>query len=244
MAYYDWAPPAYQNYSLDKYSGFRSLYLPGSVNLCGGTGSVHTPTTTNWRSTSGFGNLAGTCSAAGGVAIFTAASGDELTTAAAISSIISAAAYAVHGVVEVASCNTTSATVYNNDLIFGDQSGFFGLHVQDDGAGTSFTLRAFHWDGAAKSANVAGLSYGTPYYFAWRYNGTNLTLQVDSGTEASTAAGNISTVTGGIRMGGTTSSTAKQLNGTIHALGVCNATQDAARLANQRLMFEAIRDDA
>lgn len=188
-------------------------------------------------------NLAatGTPAPASGVAVFDGVD-DEYTISNALSNYVSASAYTLVAVINPTAISTSGAIPYNNDVIYSDASGFWGLHVRESAPASGvYQAEMFHWDGAAKVAR-ATITLGAEQLLIGRFNGSTISLQVDSGTPATAPAGNISNLTSTMTMGGKPANTLYQYSGKIRALAIFNEFKSDADIAKIRTYFEAVRD--
>lgn len=97
-----------------------------------------------------------------------------------------------------------SASPHVNHKLIGDQGGYAGMFLKDDG--TPKSGYAYN-DGV--SANVApslpagNVSVATPYVMEWRHEGGNLYCRINAGSwSAATASTNTDTMTFAMQMGG------------------------------------------
>ena len=88
---------------------------------------------------------------------------------------------------------TNDPDPWARDPIITEADGYWGLILKTSGG--VHTLEAYIYDSAPRLAPQVILQ-DTLYVAQMRYNGTNLTLSVNNGTEASTASGSVGAVTG------------------------------------------------
>lgn len=126
---------------------------------------------------------------------------DVLTNGTAISTLLSASAWSFWDLVNIDAIDTDNALSYNNDVLAFGTGAFWGVHLKSNGG--SPLVQAYQWDGAEKKAE-ASISTGSWALVQAKYDGTNIKVRVNSGAWQSTAAGNITTTTGTLVLGGTT----------------------------------------
>jgi hypothetical protein len=123
----------------------------------------------------------------------------------AISNLITASAgYVIIGFI-VDTIATNSATIYQNNAVWGDAGGFVGTYLK-----SAPTASAFNWDGNADVAPSAGaaIATGTAYVIEWRHESGNLYQRINGGSwSAATVSGNTSTLTGLLHLGAGAGST-------------------------------------
>jgi hypothetical protein len=125
---------------------------------------------------------------------------DILANATAMSTMITASAYFMWALVWIDAIDTANdeSTAYSNDPIICDSGGYWGMHLTTNGGNK---VQMFHWDGAGKAAE-ATVSTGQWTLIMARYDGTNIRIQVNSGSVVTRAAGSVSTLTGTVQMAG------------------------------------------
>ncbi len=130
---------------------------------------------------------------------FVRANSDQLTNATALSSIISGSAYFgwVLFYADSITANDPDATAYGNECLIGDTGGFFGVFLTSQ---TANRVQVYQWDGASKVSSN-NISTGTWNLICFRYDGTNMRTKLNSSSVTTTAAGNITTMTGTMSMG-------------------------------------------
>jgi hypothetical protein len=141
---------------------------------------------------------------------------DVITNGTAISTLLSASAWSAWALINVDAINTNNADVWLNDCIMEDTGAFWGFFLKSDGA--THSVHVFQWDGASKSVS-ATISLSSWILVQAKYDGTNLRMRVNSGSWTQVAAGNISTVTGTLRLG-LTSAGNHALDGRIAEVGM------------------------
>lgn len=96
-------------------------------------------------------------------------------------------------VISLSAVTLNDATVYGNDAPFGDSGAYYGCAVRNN-AGT-YQYRSYLDDGSLKEPTLITMSLNTTYVTKWKHTGGNLSHRLNSGTEESTAAGNIGGLT-------------------------------------------------
>lgn len=188
-----------------KSSGAAAAFDPANLSLTGWWrasygGSPWSPTASAGSSGSN-GNLA---EATNPPAVGTAQNGltpadfdgtnDVLTNATAFSTLFTASAGSII-VLFLADVAVAAGLVYDDPGLFVDGSnGFLSANYSDSG------FRAYVDDGATKSVSVAA-STGAYHVGQMKWNGTNLSARVDSGSWSSTACGNASNLAGTVKVG-------------------------------------------
>jgi hypothetical protein len=128
---------------------------------------------------------------------------DQLTNGTAISTLLSASAWSIWAIVNLDAIDTNdTGSPWLNDAIAIDTGTFWSLSVRSNGGAPR--AQAYQWDGAAKVAEAAiGLS--TVSLICAKYDGANISIRVrtaaTTGAWSSNPAGNITTVTGTLRVG-------------------------------------------
>jgi len=158
---------------------------------------------------------------------------DAVASASAISTFVSASAWFFWALVNIDAIANNNASAFSNDLVFGDSSQFFGIHLKANGG--SPLVQAYQWDGAEKKAE-ASISTSTWTAILARYDGTNIRLKVNNGAVQTAAAGNITTLTGTTRCSHTTT---YPFNGRIADMGVMSAAESDARWDDIRTYLNA-----
>ena len=136
--------------------------------------------------------------------------------------------------------NTNSATEYTLPLLLGGRGGYQGVHFGFSSAAGERQLLTYHWAGGIKDANVnlgakaAVATYSTPRIGTSWFDGSNIKTYVDGNTNAvlnaSTSAGNISSLGGQVRIGRNNYST-ESYHGSIAEIIVYNKDLSASDLA-------------
>ena len=122
---------------------------------------------------------------------------DRLATTATVANLLSASAYTI-----ICAQRTATSDVngfYNGGNTWADDGGYLWC---DWGAGVNEFVTPGHWDGAIKQAQVTlpGAFPNTGVVHT-RFGSGTIYAGFNGGTEASQAAGNISTTTGAVRLG-------------------------------------------
>lgn len=113
---------------------------------------------------------------------------DQYLSGAALQDFIGATptAYTLVIVLSLTSASNANGTLgYDEDGIFGELSGYWGLY-----GNTGPGLSAFSYDANSDLVDKA-ISYATTYVVAYRYDGTNIYMSVNGGAESSTASGGV-----------------------------------------------------
>lgn len=158
---------------------------------------------------------------------------DDFLACVASSNFIGAGAFTIHMLWNIDAVNTNNATVYSNDTLIGDASGFWGLFLKNN-AGT-YTLNPYIYDGATKTV-AAPFSLGT-HLVQFRHNGTTAEVRVDDGSAVTVAAGNITNLTTAMQIGRRISGT--EVDGQLAESHVRNAYLSGTDLTNARAFFAA-----
>jgi len=127
-----------------------------------------------------------------------ALSGSVLALGVAISSFIASGGWTLGVLLNCDTASTTDPVIANNQLLFGDGQGFWGLYASNTSG--SPKLHLLTNDGTEKAATVA-LSTGAWVYAHCTYNGTTMTVDLGGGTTANAASGAPSNMTNGLRFG-------------------------------------------
>lgn len=113
---------------------------------------------------------------------------DQYLSGAALQDFIGATptAYTLVIVLSLTSASNANGTLgYDEDGIFGELAGYWGLY-----GNTGPGLSAFSYDANSDLVDKA-ISYATTYVVAYRYDGTNIYMSVNGGAESSAASGGI-----------------------------------------------------
>ena len=152
---------------------------------------------------------------------------------AALSNYIGGSAYHVFVAFTMHSADQDSASVWQNHRILGDDIGWWGMYARRFGQ-NDFQIYGFHWDGAAKVTPVTVSRHEIHLAEFWYDTGTLETvLKIDDGAEVRVAAGNISTLTNPLEVGG---NPGDDFQGVIHSLMIANGF-DAVRRTGIRNYF-------
>lgn len=149
---------------------------------------------------------------------------DQLANANAISTFISASAWFIWSVFWVDAINTNGVNNWFNDSIINDSSSFWGLYLAN---APSNKIIVHQWDTAPKS-NEHTISTGTYNLICARYDGTNLRSKLNSGSILSTASGNISDISGTVKVGRDAAGLSL-MDGRILEIGIINSAESDSR---------------
>ena len=150
-------------------------------------------------------------------------SDESLTSSVALSTLVTSSAFDIAIAFRCDNVVSNNASVWLNDAVICDESGFFGLFVRLL-AGVP-TLYAYVWDGAAKVVSQT-ITLGKTHVAYFRKTGGSHFLSIDGGSETSVASGNIATITGNFAIGNRASVNAR-FNGSIGELLVFNAARSS-----------------
>lgn len=154
---------------------------------------------------------------------------DELTAADTLDTYAAAGAFSGWQLINVDAISTDNAAVYNNDSTFGTKtSTYFGIFLKSGGG--SPTVHAYLWDGGDKSVS-ASIATGAWTLVQWKVDGTNITIRVNGDAWQSSAAGNIQSLAGGVRLGGDRTPT-EMYDGKIAETGLIDAVLSDSDFAN------------
>lgn len=154
---------------------------------------------------------------------------DDSATQKTLDDWISASAFTLMVALRVESSSANSGTAYLNEGIVADSGQFFGLLVKNDTG--QVKLIGYSWDGAAQAV-FHDISVNTNYVVCYRYDGTNLRLSVNGGTEQTAAAGS-NTGSSGAMLIGSNGDASAYLNGRIGELKVWDTADADGALAAQ-----------
>lgn len=90
--------------------------------------------------------------------------------------------------VKVNSAAADTGVAYTNRVIFGEGTGFFGLHVTDPGGGVNLTARAFNYSGGVQEATV-NFAKSTWVVLTFSHQAGAVRVRVNGGAWATTASG-------------------------------------------------------
>lgn len=157
---------------------------------------------------------------------------DRIIGALAVSSYITVSAYTFFAVVRPLAAGNSGGNVYDHPSIFTDSGGWVGLVV--DGS----NLSHYH-DGPGAAAEVA-FTNNNWYIMEARFDGSAVKLRLNGGTEASTAASNVSNVTGFGRMGVKYNDTLWFLNADVPEMVAYNRLLNSTELTTVRNGFNSM----
>jgi hypothetical protein len=176
-----------------------TLWLDADAAYTGGVSPI--VTWTNRGSTAAYGSVGAGASkptwSATGVsskpaAVFSSGTPNQITSAAQMGQTIAASAHTIVCVVNVASVTLNATPAYNNHLIVGDSSAWFGLLAKSAGGTPTFQL--YNYSGTIHLAERT-FSTGTTYVVTGRHHSGNIYLRLNLAAEsAATASGD----TGGL----------------------------------------------
>jgi len=121
---------------------------------------------------------------------------DFMSQQGALSTLISNTGYECRAIIRLRNVVATGTVPYSLPCVIADTSGFWWCAIRD--AGANFEAYCGHWDGAAKSAIVT-VPKDTWGCLHWWFDGTNIRGQWNNGAIATTAAGNVTNVSNGVR---------------------------------------------
>lgn len=110
----------------------------------------------------------------------------------------SATAYTTFVSFRIQSDCSNNATIYNNDAIFADTAGYFGLFCKTNAGVTSVT--AYNYDTNEDTVSI-NISQDTDYVAMMRHQGGNLYLSLNNGAESSVASGVTGSLAGAMILG-------------------------------------------
>jgi len=140
--------------------------------------------------------------------------------------------YFVWALVYIDAISTNDTThAYNNDAILADYGGAFGLHLRS-GSGVT-KAQFYHYDGAERVVEI-DVTTGQWTLLQFRYDGTNISAKVDSGSIQTTAA-SAPTALGADLQIGRNYNFAQFLDGKVMELGVMTSRGGDA-------LFDRIRE--
>lgn len=87
----------------------------------------------------------------------------------------------------IVGADANQINVYQNDAVFEDGGGYVGLMVSNVDA-SNVRLHAYNWDGNADAA-TADVAKSTWFVVAYKHDGTNLKIKINSGAWVSVASG-------------------------------------------------------
>ena len=119
-----------------------------------------------------------------------------------------------------------AAAAYDNDCIFGDAGGFFGLHLKNS---ADPRLLFYNWDGNEDTLSLA-TTINASHVAMMRHEGSNIYGSIDGGSESSVASGNTSTMTGNPQIARGVG--AKYFNGRIGEIAIWNAALTGSDLSD------------
>jgi hypothetical protein len=118
--------------------------------------------------------------------------------ATAISTLLTASAWFAWALIYIDVADSASANSFSNDCIVGDSGSFWGMFIHATGP----KVQVYQYDGAVKNLEMA-ITTGAWNLVMARYDGTNIRGQINSTLAPTpTAAGNITTLTGTLAVGG------------------------------------------
>ncbi len=145
---------------------------------------------------------------------------DMLFSGSSCSAFYDAASYSMACLVYVAAftlADPGAAVPYNIPVVLGSRASASGSPTGGPaGTGASGVFRFGHHDGGWKSAAIA-ISTGTWTFIKVRYNGTVIGVGASNGAMATTAAGNVGSLTDSFGIGRDCGSNTHFLNGTVMA---------------------------
>jgi hypothetical protein len=143
---------------------------------------------------------------------------------AAISNFISASAYFARVIFRPDSLGPAPTVGYSEDLILGETAGYwYPFSLSTSG------VQCGHWDGGNKQTGRVAASINTVYRARCQFSGGSLSLRVGSTNASSVAAGNVTVLTGTLRVG---YRGADYYDGRVASIIVCNAALTAAEIAS------------
>ena len=149
-----------------------------------------------------------------------------MLSAALLSTMIAADAYTLFAVFQTSAVDTNSATIYQNDAVFGDNGSFFGMHLKSVGP----TVNAYNFDTTIDTVGDT-IAVDTAYCVTQRHSAGNLTLRVNNGTQQSVASGNTGGLAAVVLVGRAQSAF---LAGDVRHLVIYNEVKSAAEEAAVR----------
>jgi hypothetical protein len=158
---------------------------------------------------------------------------DRLDGSQAISGILSASAWHAFVVFRLTSHTVADGSFYDEELLVADSSGF-----EANGAVSVGGVHAGVWDGGLKQTARTSLSDATDYLLESSLSGGTLSHKLGAGAAVTVASGNISTLTGTIRLGDRSST--GHLQGRIAFVMLCNTALSAAQVSYVRAYCSAI----
>lgn len=148
--------------------------------LGGGVKPVYEQTAVNGLSSAVFLDLMGTATA-----FSTARPSGPL----ASSSFVTTTAKNIVIAVKVNSADVDTGVAYTNRAIVAEGSGYFGLHVTDQGGGVNLTARAFNFSGGAQQEATITFAKSTWVVLTFSHQSSTVRVRVNGGAWASTASG-------------------------------------------------------
>ena len=147
----------------------------------------------------------------------------DFMTGAAISNFISASAYFARVIFSADALGPAPTVGYSEALIAGETGGYwYPFSLSTSG------VQCGHWDGSNKQTSRVAVSAGTSYRARAQFSGGSLGLRVAGTTATPVAAGNVSVLTGTLRIGYRGSA---YYDGKIASLIICNAALTAGEIA-------------
>ncbi len=125
---------------------------------------------------------------------------DRLTTAALLSSFMSASAGYMLWSFRINTISANDGNPYANEPVCGDTGGYMGLYIRNT-ASTPETAQAYNFSGGNQSAESAVISASTDYVIEWWHDSGSVYLCVNNGTPISVSSGNTDVVSGALGLG-------------------------------------------
>ncbi len=149
----------------------------------------------------------------------------ELANATAISTLLSASAWFAWVLFNARTISTANANPFQNIALLCDSGAFWGIHLH-----SAPKVQVYQFSGANKVVEIP-ISLNAWTLVCARFDGTNLRAQVNSTLGTPTASGNISTVTGTLKVGRISSAF---YDGRIADIGLSASAESDARFDDIR----------
>ena len=161
--------------------------------------------------------------------------GNQFLESTIVSNLITAGACTIFVVAKASSITTNETNTWKNNCIYGDgdatDAGFFGCHLKS----ATPTVHSFLWDGVDKAPTGKTIAIGTAFIHTFHHAGGTLFNGKDdtrSASMSSVAAGNITTLTNGFRIGTNRDLAGRFFTGDVAALIIYNRALTEAERVN------------
>lgn len=117
-----------------------------------------------------------------------------------LANLITAANGVVIAACSIASADAAQANVYENDAVFSETGGYFGMNVSDP-TGANVTLHSYNFDAGGVDTGSISVPRSTFAVISMRHSGGNLSIRKDGGSWTTVASANTGDLSGGPRVG-------------------------------------------